>query len=102
MASLHTVNKSPFERDSARTCLRLSQQGSGVLFIEDGTLAAVAGSQFEKELEQRKDQLKFYVLLPDLKARGFDVNDVHAGIEAIDYDGFVDLTVEYERVNAWL
>ncbi|MGU9977784.1 MAG: sulfurtransferase complex subunit TusB [Candidatus Oxydemutatoraceae bacterium WSBS_2016_MAG_OTU14] len=102
MATLHTINKSPFERDSAKTCLRLSQKDSGVLFIEDGVLAAIAGSEFEKELETKKDNLRFYVLVPDLKARGFSIDNLKPGIEAVDYDGFVDLTIEYDHVHAWL
>lgn len=102
MATLHTVNKSPFERDSASSCLRLSRQGSGVLFIEDGVLATIRSSQFEKELEAKQDTLRFYVLTPDLKARGFSTQDVKDGIIAIDYAGFVDLVTEYDRVHTWL
>ena len=36
MAILHTVNKSPFERNSLEACLRLAQPGSAVLLMEDG------------------------------------------------------------------
>ena len=31
---LHTINKSPFEKDSLKTCLRYAEKGSSVLFIE--------------------------------------------------------------------
>ena len=35
MTMLHTVNKSPFEKDSMTSCLRLSADGSSILLIED-------------------------------------------------------------------
>ena len=39
---LHTVNKSPFERNALESCLRLAASGSSVLLIEDGVIAALA------------------------------------------------------------
>ena len=35
---LHTVNKSPFEKNSLETCLRLSEDNSSILLIEDGVI----------------------------------------------------------------
>ena len=40
---LHTVNKSPFERNALESCLRLAASGASVLLIEDGVVAALAG-----------------------------------------------------------
>ena len=41
MATLHTVNKSPFERNSLEGCIRLAAKGSAVLLIEDGVYGAM-------------------------------------------------------------
>ena len=41
---LHTVNKSPYEKNSLDTCLRLAKQGSAILLIEDGVYAATGGT----------------------------------------------------------
>ena len=44
MTMLHTVNKSPFERNTLETCLSLAKKGSSILLFEDGVYAAVKGS----------------------------------------------------------
>jgi len=47
---LHTINKSPFEKDSLKTCLRYAEKGSSVLFIEDAVYACTKGTNFEKQI----------------------------------------------------
>jgi len=42
------------------------------------------------------------VLGADMKARGVDTSKLIDGIKVVDYKGFVDLTVENDKVNAWL
>ena len=44
MALLHTVNKSPFDKNSLSDCLRRATSGSTVLLIEDGVYGALSGS----------------------------------------------------------
>ena len=44
MPMLHTVNKSPFEKDSLDACIAHALEGSAVLLIEDGVYAASAGT----------------------------------------------------------
>jgi len=102
MPTLHTVNKSPFERNSLDTCLRLAKQGSGILLIEDGVYAAVKGTAVSGKLEKATGDHKVYVLGPDLAARGMQADQVIDGIAVVDYAGFVDLAAEHDRVNAWL
>jgi len=41
MSTLHTVNKSPFDRSSLETCLRLAGKGNAVLLLEDGVYGAM-------------------------------------------------------------
>jgi tRNA 2-thiouridine synthesizing protein B len=48
---LHTVNKSPFERNTLESCLRHAKNGSAVLLIEDGVYAAIAGSAIEERIK---------------------------------------------------
>ena len=43
-----------------------------------------------------------YVLGPDLVARGLDKNSLINNIEIIDYQEFVKLAVENERIQNWL
>lgn len=98
---LHTVNKSPFERNTLKSCLAYAKPGSAVLFIEDGVYAAVAGASTSSIVQQAMAQVSVYALGPDLEARGV-AKRVIDGVKVIDYAGFVDLVVEHTNTQAWL
>ncbi|MGA7983035.1 MAG: sulfurtransferase complex subunit TusB [Chromatiaceae bacterium] len=102
MSILHTVNKSPFERNSLESCLKFAQSGNAVLLIEDGVYAALTGTAAEGQMKAALDNLKVYVLGPDLAARGFKEERVIEGVKVVDYSGFVDLAAENDKVQAWL
>jgi len=99
---LHTVNKSPFERNALASCLRLARKGSAVLLIEDGVYAAIGDTAMSTEIEAQKPNFNFYVLGPDLEARGLIEKPLIDGISVIDYGGFVDLVAESDSVQSWL
>lgn len=99
---LHTVNKSPYERNSLRTCLRLAKEGSTILLIEDAVYAAVTGTAVEDMMTEATKQHRVCVLGPDLKARGLGEARLIEDINVVDYAGFVDLAVEHDRVQSWL
>jgi len=102
MAVLHTVNKSPFDRDTLSSCLRLARAGSTILLIEDGVYAALRGTAVEETLRGALDAHGIHVLEPDLLARGLDPGQLIEGIERVDYGGFVDLAAAHDSVQAWL
>ena len=102
MSTLHTVNKSPFERNSLSSCLRFAADGSAVLLMEDGVIGAMQGTRLASQLVEAMQNVAIYALAPDLKARGLAENQVIDGIRVVDYAGFVDLTAEHDRVQAWL
>ena len=99
---LHTINKSPFEKTTLDSCLRFAQQGASILLLEDGVYAAMRGTAAEEKMIAAVDRHKFFVLGPDLKARGLAVENVIEGIEMVDYGGFVDLTISHDSVQSWL
>ncbi len=99
---LHTVNKSPFERNTLSSCLRLARTGSAVLLIEDGVYAAVAGTAVSERLTERMAELSFHVLGPDVAARGLGSAPLIEGVQVVDYEGFVDLVAEHDATQAWL
>ena len=99
---LHTINKSPYEKNSLQTCLRVAPDKSDILLIEDGVYAALKNTDFEKNILEGQKIHKFYVLEPDLKARGLDIKSLIPNIDIIDYIGFVKLAVENARVQNWL
>lgn len=102
MSTLHTVNKSPFERGSLKSCLDHVSPGDCVLMIEDGVVGARKGSAFAASLREHLSTCKIYVLGPDLAARGMKADALAEGIEVVDYSGFVDLAAANTRVCAWL
>jgi tRNA 2-thiouridine synthesizing protein B len=102
MGILHTVNKSPFERNSLDSCLKFAAEGGSLLLIEDGVYAAIKGTSVEAKVAAAQGSLKLYVLGPDLNARGFTDDRVIPGINVVDYAGFVDLAAESDKVQAWL
>lgn len=102
MAILHTVNKSPFEKSSLETCLRIAVAGSSVLLIEDGVYGAMDGTSLNGKLSEASNRLQFYVLGPDLEARGLSEKNVMNCIEVVGYDDFVDLVVKHDATHACL
>lgn len=102
MSILHTVNKSTYERDTLEACVRLAAKGGSVLLIEDGVYSAMSGGKKSSVIENAKGDLNFYVLGPDIKARGLNEDRLIDGIKVVDYKGFVELTVANDTVSAWL
>jgi tRNA 2-thiouridine synthesizing protein B len=98
---LHIVNKSPTERNSLDTCLRLARDGAALLLIEDGVYAATRGSAAEKKLREAMRRIKVYALKGDLEARGM-TGRVIDGVETVDYGGFVDLVCDRRNCQSWL
>jgi len=102
MSTLHTINKSPFDRDSLGSCLRVIADDGAILLIEDGVYAAMQGTRVADAVAQAAGKYAVHVLGPDLAARGMNSEKVIEGIKVVDYDGFVDLVTEHDKVNAWL
>ena len=98
---LHTVNKSPTERNVLESCLKYLKKGSAVLLIEDGVYGALKGSTTTKMVEQTLKNFPIYALYPDIEARGMQ-DRVIDGIKLVDYSGFVDLVAEHATIQAWL
>jgi tRNA 2-thiouridine synthesizing protein B len=98
---LHTVNKSPSERNTFDSCLTHIKKGSAILLIEDGVYAAAKGTASAKRLEEAMKTVPVYALQPDLEARGMS-GRVLDGVKLVDYGGFVDLVAEHPTVQSWL
>ena len=99
---LHTVNRSPFEKSSLESALRLAKPGSALLLLEDAVYAAVTGTVLEERMREAARRLRVHVLGPDLQARGLEEGALIEGIGVVDYRGFVDLAVENDKVHAWV
>jgi tRNA 2-thiouridine synthesizing protein B len=98
---LNIVNKSPSERNTLESCLRMMPPGSALLLIEDAVYAATKGGAAEQKIRAAMEGCKVFALWPDLEARGVQ-DRVIEGIKLVDYGGFVDLAVEHHPVQSWL
>jgi tRNA 2-thiouridine synthesizing protein B len=101
MSTLHTVNKSPYERVAAASAFSHLCEGDAVLLIEDGVLGARKGGAFARRIGEARG-VSVYALGPDLEARGLKPEQLADGVKIVGYDGFVDLAASHGRVCAWL
>ena len=103
MPTLHTVNKSPFERNSLETCLSLCKPNGSILLIEDAVVGAMRDTGISSNiLEAVESGVKVYALAEDLAARGLATSRLIDQIEVVDYSGFVKLATINARVQSWL
>ena len=102
MSILHLVNKSPTDRYAFDTCFRMASPGDSILLTEDGVYAALANAEFAKKITSRLDDFSFFVLGPDVDARGLGDTPLIENIAVVDYEGFVDLVTENEVTQSWL
>jgi tRNA 2-thiouridine synthesizing protein B len=103
MSTLHTVNKSPFERNSLDTCLSLVNSDSTVLLIEDGVAGALQNTTASPGISDAMGKgVKFAVLGEDLSARGLSADRVIDGFSVVNYVGFVQLAADHDNVQSWL
>jgi tRNA 2-thiouridine synthesizing protein B len=101
MATLHTVNKSPFETGALLSCLNHCKPGDAVVLIEDGVYGALDASIVAGPVRVAATIVVIFALDGDTKARGI-AGKLMDEVESVDYDGFVDLVVHYDRTQAWL
>ena len=103
MSTLHTVNKSPFERNSLDTCLSVTGTDATVLMIEDGVSGAQQDTVASARISDAMGKgVKFAVLGEDLNARGLSTDRVMDGVSVVDYAGFVQLAADHDNVQSWL
>ena len=90
------------EKNALASCLRLAQTGSAIVLFEDGVYAALQNTDQAELVTAQMATFSFYVLGPDLAARGLSAAQLIAGIAIIDYEGLVDLVVEHDTSQSWL
>lgn len=95
---LHTVNKSPRSHTTLASCLRVARAPAAILLIEDGVYAAHKSSA--PLFETLNDGIKLYALEADIRARGL-MSALLPNVELINDEGFVRLSLEYDKVQSW-
>ncbi len=96
---LYVVNKSPLMTNNLETCLAVAPEGEPILLYEDGVYGAMDGGRLAEQMRLALARHPIYALQADLEARG--IQQIIAGIQVVDYDGFVGL-VEEHNVVPWI
>lgn len=81
------------------------EQGTDVsfIFMHDGVIGLTKESKKSDYILSLLDlDISFYVLLPDLKARGINPDKILDNITKVEYENLVDLLVENKRIVSWL
>ena len=97
MSTLHVLSHSPFGDDRLTSCLRILGAADALLLTGDAVYALQPGSAPFTVLSGRA--LNLFVLAEDAQARAVPVPDT---AKAIDYPAFVELSIQYDKVNSWL
>lgn len=94
---LHTLMHSPAHCD-LETLLLMAGAGDDLLLMQDGVLAALAGSRALMRLSECEATL--WVLDEDVQARGL-AGQISSSVQSIDYNGFVTLTIRHQQQIVW-
>ncbi|THB86202.1 sulfurtransferase complex subunit TusB [Pantoea allii] len=94
---LHTLMHSPAHCD-LETLLLIAGAGDDLLLMQDGVLAALAGSRALMRLSGSEATL--WVLDEDVQARGL-TGQISTSVQSIDYNGFVTLTIRHQQQIVW-
>lgn len=99
MSTLHTVNKALSRSPVLESCLRLLQAGDALLLLEDGVYAARQNAVERSLWHDIPQDVRLYVLGPDLVARG--ISGLQAGFTVVDDAGFVQLCCDCDKTVSW-
>ena len=101
MSTLHTINKSPYTHNTLFSCLKVCEESDGILFLEDGVFGTIESAPGAEELQTLiKRGVTVFALINDVKARGLE-KKLTSNIQLIDYDTFVQLTIDHRCVQSW-
>lgn len=98
MSTLHVLSHSPFTDSRLTSCLRLLRPADGVLLCGDATYA-LTDSTAPLQALRALSANEVFVLEEDSQARSIAVPD---WVKIVDYKGFVELSIRFDKVNTWL
>jgi len=93
---LHLLSKSPTENNAFNNAIRFLGPDDVILLIENGVYAGIEG--IEPTLPFSSTTI--YALQDDVEARGI-AGKLAAACKLVSYDGFVELTERYTKVQSW-
>lgn len=74
-----------------------------VILIHDGVIGISKKGEIPQNLEKLINlPLTVYAMIPDIKARGIDLNTIHEKVQLIGYENLVELLVETPKIISWM
>ena len=98
MKTLHVIAHSPFGDERLASCLRLLGAEDALLLCGDAVYALRSGSEPYGTLQAAGLAQRLFALDEDVQARAVG-NEL---AKTLDYPGFVELSLQYDKVNSWL
>lgn len=106
---LYLYGFSPRLRDKMESLLKILKEQIKsnfeihIVLIHDGVIGSTTkGKVSEILLELSNLPLNVYALIPDLKARGMDSNNLFNKIRGINYEDLVDILVDTQKIVSWM
>jgi tRNA 2-thiouridine synthesizing protein B len=93
---LHLIKHSPFDSNAMEQCINLLGADDGVLLLENGVYGLIWQTNRMQKLSQSH---QLYVLKTDATTRG--ISTIPEYFTTINYDGFVDLTLQFNSSISW-
>lgn len=101
---LHLISKILCE-DILDHCIYIikEQENSCLLLYQDAVYFTLQTSKYAHKLQQLSRKHKIYILETDLAARGIlgKVLQIKNQIENVNYQQFVELTMQHEKIISW-
>ena len=97
---LHIIYKSPSESQSWENCLAAFSSQDVILFIENGVFCALLDSISGNQFINLAEQGKVFLLAQHAIERGVLYRLID-GLQSVDFDGFVNLTIEHYPILRW-
>lgn len=74
-----------------------------VVFIHDGVIGTSQRSKATQLMQELLElPLTVYSMIPDLKARGIDTENLQKRIQPIEYEDLVDILVNNPKIVSWM
>ena len=99
MSTLHVLSHSPFSDTRLASCLRILGSVDALLLCGDAAYGLQPNTAACKLLQENVALQRLFILEEDLLARHLECPQ---WATAVDYAGFVQLSIQYDKVNTWL
>ena len=95
---LHLIVQSPIDK---AVLLRIGS-GDDVVFLHPAVWSALNGHVLQEQLERlMANQCRFYVLRDELEMNGIEIGRLVSGVNVIEYQGLVELSVANKVNKTW-